>query len=157
MCRWPQTSSCMLPGLRLSFRNLPGVQVSWDCWSFYWAALLFYFFHPPLNLTIAITDRFLHSTIRLKLVTQTAAGLVLSILQWISDRIVMSKSLKDKKSEVRLFNSLLDHLSVWIFWISHFHPQSLLSWVPFANILHWVSMFDVYKATSLCTFSFASN
>jgi hypothetical protein len=47
----PDISCCMLPGWWLSVWEISGVQVSWDCWSSYGAALLFSFFQLCPNST----------------------------------------------------------------------------------------------------------
>ena len=47
----PWISSCMLPGWSLNVSDISGVQVSWDCWSFYGVVLLFSFFQPYPNST----------------------------------------------------------------------------------------------------------
>ena len=52
MCQGPRTSLCMLFGCWLSLWELPGVQVSWYCWSSYGVAIPFSSFNPSPNSSI---------------------------------------------------------------------------------------------------------
>jgi hypothetical protein len=49
VCWGPHTSWYMLPGWWFSVWEMLGVQVNWDCWSFYRIALLLSFFQPFSN------------------------------------------------------------------------------------------------------------
>jgi len=56
ICQEPQTTQCMFLGWRLSLCELPGVQISWQCWfSYNRVAILFSSFSPSLNSSIALS------------------------------------------------------------------------------------------------------
>jgi hypothetical protein len=56
MCWRQHISWCMLPGWWLSVRGISGIQISWDSWSFYWAAFILGFFQLFPNSTTGISS-----------------------------------------------------------------------------------------------------
>ena len=56
MCGGPPTSPHTLFGWWISLWELPGVQVSWHCWSSYGVAIPFSSFNPSPNSSIGVPD-----------------------------------------------------------------------------------------------------
>ena len=54
VCWGPDTSWYILPGWWVSVWDISGIQVSWDCWSFYGVALLLSFYQPFPNSTTGV-------------------------------------------------------------------------------------------------------
>jgi hypothetical protein len=113
MCWRPHISWCMLSVWWSSVWEISGVQINWDCWSFYRIALLS-FFQPSLNSTTGVSSfcsligcKYLHLT--------------LSAACWVFQRAVMVGPF------LWVLHSLSDSVRSW---------GLPLSWIPLWAC-HW--------------------
>lgn len=88
---------CCLVGGSVSESLQGGFQVIWNCWFSYGVALLFCFFYAPSKSTIGVSEFSLIFGSKYLLLSQPAAILGLSIIQWVIEKRVTNKRLKGKK------------------------------------------------------------
>ena len=70
----PQTSPCMLFGWWLGLWELPGIRVSWDCWSSYGVTISFSSFSPSPNSFLGVSNLSPMHGCQYLCLSQSAAG-----------------------------------------------------------------------------------